>query len=177
MNDLSRLADMAEILGALIVIGGVFFAVLQMRQLRQQRREMAAIEFFRFFGSPEFAGAYQCVLKFPDGLSMADIRSKHADAEACAMMICTTMENIGVMVHQRILPSIVVKNLMGTSTGILWRKLELYIRDLRTQLNHPGMFEWFEWLADMLDRLEDDASPPAYEAYKDWRPSRRTHEI
>ena len=177
MSDLSRLADMAEILGALIVIGGVFFAVMQMRQIRQQRREMAAIELFRFFGSPEFAEAYHRVLKLPDGLTMAELRSQHADVESCAMMISTTMENIGVMVHQRIVPSVVVKNLMGTSTCILWRKLGRYIRDMRERLGHPGMFEWFEWLSDTLERLEVGESPPAYEAHRDWKPSRRTHEI
>ena len=54
MTDLSRLADMAEILGSLVVVGGLMFAVLQMRNIRQQRRELAAIELFRSFGHPEF---------------------------------------------------------------------------------------------------------------------------
>ncbi len=57
MDDLSRLANMAEIIGAAVVIGGIFFAIVQMRQLRQQRRELAAIELFRFFGSPQFSRA------------------------------------------------------------------------------------------------------------------------
>ena len=35
MTDLSRLANMAEILGAMVVIGGLIFAVLQMRNIRQ----------------------------------------------------------------------------------------------------------------------------------------------
>ncbi len=43
MDDLSRLADMAEILVAAAPVGGVFFARVQMRQLRQQRRELSAI--------------------------------------------------------------------------------------------------------------------------------------
>jgi hypothetical protein len=62
MNDLSRLADMAEILGALVVVGGLVFAVMQMRNFRQQRRELAAIELFRFFGDTDFNRAYVCVL-------------------------------------------------------------------------------------------------------------------
>ena len=58
MNDLTKLANIAEIVGALIVIGGLFFALMQMRQIRQQRRELAAIEMFRFFGNPDFTRAY-----------------------------------------------------------------------------------------------------------------------
>ena len=59
MTELSMFANMAEILGVLIVIGGVYFAVLQMRQIRQQRRELAAIELFRFFASPKVYGSLQ----------------------------------------------------------------------------------------------------------------------
>ena len=40
MTDLSRLANMAEIFSAVIVIGGIIFAVIQMRQTRQQRRKL-----------------------------------------------------------------------------------------------------------------------------------------
>ncbi len=59
MTDLSRLANIAEILSAIIDIGGIFFAVVQVRQTRQQRRELAAIELFRSFGSPQFTEAYR----------------------------------------------------------------------------------------------------------------------
>ena len=82
MSNLSTLANMAEILGVIIVIGGLFFAVLQMRQIRQQRRELAAIELFRFFGNPRFTAAYQMVLHLPDGLSAEDIRTKLANLDA-----------------------------------------------------------------------------------------------
>ncbi len=37
MTELAMLANIAEILGVLIVIGGVFFAMLKMRQIRQKR--------------------------------------------------------------------------------------------------------------------------------------------
>ena len=36
MTELSMFANMAEILGVLIAMGGWYFAVLQMRQIRQQ---------------------------------------------------------------------------------------------------------------------------------------------
>ncbi len=177
MDDLSRLADMAEIIGAVIVIGGVFFAVMQMRQIRQQRREMAAIELFRSFGSPQFAKAYHCVLNLPDDLTMDELREHRPDAENCAMLISTTMENIGVMVFHRIVPSVVVKDLMGTSTVILWSKLCRWINDMRKDLDNPAAFEWFEWLAKVLEELGSADCAPAYEKYRDWKPRRGSDEI
>ena len=133
MFTLQTLANLAEIVGVLIVVGGLFFALLQMRQTRQQRRELAAIELFRFFGNPEFNRAYETVLKLPDGLTTAEIEARSPGMEHCAMLICTTMENIGVMTHQRIVPYAVVKNLMGASTIILWRKLAEWVYALREE--------------------------------------------
>ena len=177
MSELSRLADMAEILGVLIVIGGVFFAVMQMRQIRQQRREMAAIELFRFFGSPDFAGAYHDVLGLPDDIGIAEFRSRYADVEPAAMLIATTMENIGVMVYHRIVPSVVVSNLLGTTAIVLWNKIAPWVRNVRKELDNPSAFEWFEWLATILEQLHRDDEVPAYELHKDWRPSRTTESI
>ena len=177
MDDLSRLANMAEILGALVVVGGLIFAVLQMRSIRQQRREMAAIELFRFFGNPEFNRAYETVLKLPDGLTTAEIEARSPGMEHCAMLICTTMENIGVMTHQRIVPYAVVKNLMGASTIILWRKLAEWVYALREETGSQQAFEWFQWLAERLEELGANDEKPAFVTQKSWQPKRISEEI
>ena len=177
MTDFARLANLAEILSAIIVVGGIFFAVLQMRQTRQQRRELAAIELFRSFGSPRFTEAYRAVLHFQDGLSATELREKYRSGEQCAMLISTTMENVGVMMFQRIVPSAVVNNLIGSSTIILWRKLEHWVEELRVEIDDPGMFEWFQWLATKLEEFHDDATQPAYVAHSDWKPLNRSNDL
>jgi hypothetical protein len=171
MSDLSYMANIAEIVGVLIVIGGLYFAMLQMRQIKQQRRELAAIELFRFFGNPYFTDAYKMILRLPDGLSAEDIRDEDEVLEEAVVLISATMENIGVMTHQRIVPFIVVSNLMGETTPILWRKLENWVLALREELDSPGAFEWFQWLAERLEQYESHAPGPAYIAHKDWVPS------
>lgn len=177
MTDLSRLANVAEIIGALVVVGGLIFAVLQMRNFRQQRRELAAIELFRSFGNAEFNGAYQRILNMPVGLNAAEMEQRYPGREHCAMLICTTMENIGVMTFQRIVPFVVVRNLIGFSTVLLWQRLELWVSDLREQIDCPAAFEWFQWLAEKLDESNDPNDLPAYEAHKSWKPSGITNEL
>lgn len=177
MDQLSRLANMAEIFSAIVVIGGIIFAVIQMRQTRQQRREMAAIELFRFYGSPAFSDAYQNVLRYPEGLKTAELREKYPDCDEHSMLICSTMENIGVMMYQRIVPAAVVNNLVGSSSVLLWQKLEHWVYDLRAELDNPFAFEWFQWLAVKLDEIQDDSYRPAYEAHSDWIPSNLSNEI
>lgn len=177
MDELTKLANMAEIIGALIVIGGLFFAVLQMRHLRQQRREHAAIELFRFYGNPAFAEAYQAVLQMPSGMTAEDIRTDKEDLQRAAMLISTTMENIGVMTYQRIVPFQIVNNLIGMSAILVWQKLELWVVALRGDIGSPMAFEWFQWLAERLEEHQDRDSTPAYKAFGDWQPANLSQEI
>lgn len=177
MTDLSTLANMAEILGAIVVIGGLVFAIIQMRSLRQQRREMAAIELFRSFGNANFNKAYETILALPEGLSRSELDAKALGVSSCAMLICTTMENVGVMTYQRIVPFQVVHNLMGTSTVLLWRRLDQWVAELREDLGNPYAFEWFQWLAEKLDEHHDPDSGPAYAAHRDWVPTSLSSEI
>ena len=177
MNDLAKLANMAEILGVIIVVGGLFFAVLQMRHLRQQRRELAAIELFRFFGNARFTRAYKTLLHLPDGMSAEDMRTTKPNLEEAAMLVSSTMENIGVMTFQRIVPFIVVNNLVGSSVIILWRKLENWIVALRNELGDEAAFEWFQWLAERLEDYQPRYPDPAYVTHKDWMPAHLRHEI
>jgi hypothetical protein len=177
MTDLSRLANMAEIFSAIVVVGGIIFAVIQMRQTRQQRRELAAIELFRSFGSPAFTEAYRNVLHYPEGLTADELKERFPDGDRYAIVISTTMENVGVMMYQRIVPSAVVSNLIGSSTVILWNKLQHWVTDLRTELDNPFACEWFQCLAMTLDDLQDDSDTPAYESHKDWKPLNLSSEI
>jgi hypothetical protein len=171
MNELERLANLAEIVGVIIVVGGLFFAMLQMRQIRQQRRELAAIELFRFFGNPHFTAAYKRILRMPDDLDIEDIRGEDSGLEDAAVLISATMENIGVMTYQRIVPFTVVNNLIGQSAPILWRKLERWAVALREEQESAAAFEWFQWLAERLEEYEPADPDPAYIAHRSWIPA------
>ena len=170
MTNSSRLANMAEIFSTVVVIGGIIVAVLQMRQTRQQRREMAAIELFRSFVSPEFADACQTALHFPDGLTAAEMKSNFPESERCAMLICTTMESTSVMIYQRIVPAAVGYGLIGSTTIILWKKPEVWTNDLREEVDNRCTFEWFQWLAIQLEEMRNDSVRPVYESRGDWKP-------
>ena len=170
MESLAVLANIAEIIGVIIVVGGLFFAVLQLRQFRQQQRELAAIELFRFYGNPQFSQAMNRVMHMPDGMTASELRRDDNGLEDAAMLISSTMENIGVMTHQRIVPFMVVNHLIGASVVILWAKLQPWISVLREETDNEYMFEWFQWLADRLATHGDTDMRPAYEAFSDWAP-------
>ena len=81
MTDLTTLANLAEIFGAVVVVGGLGFGVVQLHNYRQQRRETAAIELLRSFHNPEFSRALRVVLDIPVGARKKDLGECSADQE------------------------------------------------------------------------------------------------
>ncbi len=67
-----------------------------------------------------------------------------------------------------------VNNLIGNSTMLLWKKLEGWVLSLRDQIDDPAAFEWFQWLFDRLQdykKAADTRSGPAYATEADWLPT------
>jgi hypothetical protein len=69
LNPLANLANLAEIIGGFTIVGGLWFAVVQLRDIRAQRRDRGAVELAHAFENPEFSRALLLVLSLPSGLS------------------------------------------------------------------------------------------------------------
>ena len=106
----------------------------------------------------------------PDKLTAEKMRRDEKGLEDAAMLISSTMENIGVMTYQRIVPFTVVNHLIGASAIILWNKLEPWTDTLREETDNDFIFEWFQWLVSQLDQYDDKNQRPAYEAFSTWIP-------
>ena len=171
MRDLATLANLAEILGAIIVIGGVFFAVIQIRLFRRQRLEAAAIEVIRSWQSSEFTRSFSMILKLPDGISAAELRARSSDLENMAMIVGNTCESFGVMVYRRIVPLTLVDELLGGAVVLLWRKLAAWTEESRKEQSRENFYEWFQWLAERLQEQPGfDMQEGAHLKHRDWTP-------
>lgn len=169
-GDLGTLANLAEILGAIVVIGGVGFAVIQIRQFRRQRLEAAAVELVRSFQSADFNRAHALLLALPKGASPAELRQRSSDAETQAMILSTTFESLGVLVYNRILPIEIVEQLLGGTVVSFWEKLQHWVNAVREEQGRRDTHEWFQWLAEQLQRRSALHAPaPAYEAHREWK--------
>ncbi len=169
--DLNTLANVAEIIGFFTIVGGLWFAVVQIRDFRAQRREMASIELTRAFENPEFSRALLLVLSLPSGLNAAELRNRGAEYEEAAMLVSLTLESIAVMVHNRMISIAIVWELMGGVILGTWGKLVGWVEDMRHEQEREKFDEWFQWLFDQLSQYEKATdAEPAYLRYKDWRP-------
>ena len=170
MFDLQTLANLAEVIGALFLVGGIVFAVIQIRQFQRQRQETAAMELIRAWQGPEFSRAlHQLLLQLPDDMPVEDLLVAPGDVVPKAHMVCNVFESVGVMVFRRMLPLEVADELIGGVTTMLWRKLAPWIEYLRTTAG-PRAYEWFEWLNDRIGETTRFSDLPANILHKDWKP-------
>lgn len=167
--DLDTLVDLSGIAAALTVIGGTVFAILQLKEFRLQRQEAVAHELMSAFMGPEFVSAMMTITSLPDDLSADDLKQAGLETQRAANLMCTTFEAIGVLVHRRIAPLPLVQDLAGGVTLMMWRRLRPWILQIRRDTANPADSEWFQWLAEQLERRKHE-KVPAYERHRDWMP-------
>ena len=169
--DLATLADLAEVIGAAVVVGGIAFGVIQLQQLRLQRRTHAALEVARTFQDAEFARALRMVLSLPCDLDAKGLREMGKDYEDAAMLVSLTVESVGLMVHRRMVSLHMVWELMGGVLLGAWCRLEGWTRETRTETGRDKFNEWMQWLAEQMERHRVGRNAePVFLRYANWVP-------
>lgn len=169
--ELQTLANFAEIVGTLLVISGVFFGLVEIRHYRQQRQETAAMEIMRSFQSRDFNSALRLIMDYEQVCLNCREELIPQELQDAALLVSTTMEAVGLMVYQRLVPFRTVQMLMGGTARASWRVLRPYTEWLRDKLCRPSIHEWFQWLAERLDEYPEYRDEEgAYLKYKNWQP-------
>lgn len=171
--DLQNVANLAEIFSALLVVAGVVFALIEVRHFRKQRQEAAAMEIMRSFQSPGFTQALRLVMDYEQECRKCNDEAMPQELQDAAMLVSTTIESIGLMVYQRIVPFALVQQLMGGTIQASWRVLCTHTEWLRTKLCRPSIHEWFQWLAERLCEFPEHRDEEgAYSKYRNWKPEK-----
>ena len=153
------------------MISGVFFGLMEVRHYRQQRQETAAMEIMRAFQSLDFTGALRLVMDYEQECRWCREKSMPQELQDAAMLVSTTLEAVGLMVYQRIVPFRLVQQLMGGVIQASWRVLRPHTEMLREKLSRPSIHEWFQWLGERLDEHPEYRDEEgAYAKYLDWKP-------
>ena len=167
------LTTAVDLLSGLAVIGGIGWAMIQLRQYRQTRRRELTLELLRAFQTPDFAKALQFVYALPEGLSKTEIETRAGDDMHLVYALMTTWESLGILVHRKELPLDLVEDFFSGPIRISWSKLGPYVRAEREEQGRDTIEEWFEWLADRISEREGSTPPiPAHIEHRDWRPPR-----
>ena len=167
--DLSTIANVAT---ALTVLTGVAFGLIEMRRARRDREERAAFTAVQALMTPEWMSSSMIVAAIPEGATAAEIEGNPKTLEA-ALKIATIMEGIGYSVFARIVPLSVADDLIGGMARVAWRKFRPFAEDERARTGTQKSWEWFQWLAEQLERHSTSKTSlelGAPVAYRNWKP-------
>lgn len=167
--DLSTIANIAT---ALTVLTAVVFGLIEARQARREREERAAFTALNAILTPAWMRSIVRVHAIPEGATAADIEADPGLLEA-THIIGITLEGLGYAVYARVVPLSIVDDLVGGSVRVAWRKMRRYAEFERKRAGSQKSWEWFQWLAEQLERhgtSRTNLETGAYIAYRDWKP-------
>jgi hypothetical protein len=168
MIDFVALANIAQ---AIAVIVAVIFGIVQLRQLRVQRRREAAFALMHSLQSPQVLRAILLIDRLPDAISKADIDALPQNDQVDLLALLGTWESLGILVWNREVSLKVVDDFYSGTIDQSWRKLRRYVEELRDATSRTTRWEWFQWLAERMQEQETTRPPvPAHLEHRAWSP-------
>jgi hypothetical protein len=167
--DLSTVANIAT---ALTVLTAVLFGLIEMRRARKDREERAAFIAVQAILTPAWIQSMTLVQAISEGTTPSQIEANPRLFQAVQSIACI-LESLGYAVFARMVPLDVVDELLGGTVRVAWRKLRSYVEYERARAGSQKNWEWFQWLAEQIDRHSNartSLAVGAHEAYRDWRP-------
>jgi hypothetical protein len=167
-----ELSTVANIATALTVLTAVVFGVIEMRRARKDREERAAFVAVQAILTPAWMQSMSLVQAMSDGTTPSQIEADARLFQAVQSIACI-LESLGYAVFSHMVPLNVVDELLGGTVRVAWRKLRGYVEYERERAGSQKNWEWFQWLAEQIDRhskARTSLTLGAHEAYRDWRP-------
>jgi len=167
--DLSTVANIAT---ALTVLTAVVFGLIEMRHARREREERAAFVAVQAILTPAWMQSMSLVQAMSDGTTPSQIEADGRLFQAVQSIACI-LESLGYAVFARMVPLNVVDELLGGTVRVAWRKLRGYVEYERERAGSQKNWEWFQWLAEQIDRhskARTSLTLGAHDAHRDWRP-------
>src|ERR1044071_6114289 len=146
--DLSTVANIAT---ALTVLTAVVFGLIELRHARREREERAAFVAVQAILTPAWIKSMTLVQAIADGTTPSQIEADPRLFQAVQSIACI-LESLGYAVFARMVPLNVVDEVLGGTVRIAWRKLRGYVEYERQRAASQKTWEWFQWLAEQLER-------------------------
>ena len=168
--DLNALSNVAQ---ALAVIFAVVFGVIQVSQIRSQRRREAAIALMQSLQTREMLEALLVLDSLPANLSKRELEDRLGERFIYVQTLLGTWESLGILVFRGEATLDLVDDFFSGNIVQSWQKLQTLVEDVRRETERDTRWEWFQWLAERMIAREASAPPvPAHVRYRGWREPR-----
>jgi hypothetical protein len=164
MVDLGTIANVAT---AIAVVTGLVFGIIEVSRSAAERRERAELEMLHSLLSADWIHSVEVVHRLPDDAELAT-----PEQRAAGDSLAITLEMLGYAVFRRIVPLESADALVGGAARVAWRKLRSYCEKTRRASGSDKMYEWFQWLAEQLERRHGKLTEirGAHVVHRGWRP-------
>jgi hypothetical protein len=153
---------------ALSFIVGLIFGIAQVRAAARDRRERLTLETIRNFQSREFAEGLYYLTILPIPKTQEEFRSQPMNDQVIFIQFSQQMEHLGILVADGLIDIDLVDKTLGSFVTTQWERNQPVIEDMRKKLPDPFLSEYFQWLAERIDkRMKEKPRKPVYE--KAWR--------
>lgn len=159
-----------QIVTLVAVTAGLIFGFMEIRRARQVRADKGARDVLSLVVSPDHIEAAYGILELPidAGPGLVD---DSPELKRLANTLMVQYEYLGNLVYQRIVPLHTLDLLCGGIIRASWKRLRPYIEEQRKAKGLPNIAEWFQWLAEQLEKYGgQEKALGTHVAFRDWAP-------
>jgi hypothetical protein len=165
---LQTLSIIVDIFSSIAVLAAIIFGLIQIKQFRQQRRDVAAIELVRSVQDSEFTNAFRLIHSLPENISAVDFEEKGSEYIEAADILGMKYETIGLLVYKGVVPISTAEELIGGIAITLWKRLYPWVESVRKDQSQDLFLEWFQWFVDRLEDRKRGDQEPAHIRFEEW---------
>ncbi|MFL5788749.1 MAG: hypothetical protein ACJ748_11895 [Flavisolibacter sp.] len=161
-DTISLVANLALTLSFIVAL---IFGVAQVKTASRDRRERLTLETLRNYQTREFAELIQYVTNKTMPANTKEFRALSADEQVMFIQFGQEMESLGILVAERLINIDLVDKTLGSLVTTTWEKYKTLFLDMREHQPDPFLGEYFQWLAERIDkRMKEQPREPFYKS-------------
>jgi hypothetical protein len=151
---------------ALSFIVGLIFGIVQVRAAARDRRERLTLETLREFQTREFVELMQFIGFKELPLNREALMALPAKDQTFYIQFAQEMESLGILVAEGLINIDLVDKTLGSFVVTAWGKYKLLYKDIRENQPDPFLGEYFQWLAEKINkRMIEKPRKPFHEEH------------
>ena len=157
------IALIANVALTLSFIVALVFGIAQVKAAARDRRERLTLDALRNFQSREFAELINYVTRMRLPQTIKEHQSLPENEQILLIQFGQEMESLGMLVAERVIDLNLVDKTLGSFVSTSWKRLKALYSDFRVKNNDPFLCEYFQWLAEQVDkRMTQKPREPYY---------------
>lgn len=158
------IALIANLALTLSFIVALIFGIVQVKTAERDRKERFTLDTLRNFQSREFAELLYFINSHDLPSTLVKWRELPAKDQVMFIQFTQQMESLGILVAEKFVNMELVDKTLGAFVTTSWEKFKPVISDMRTNLPDPFLSEYFQWLAEEIDkRMKINPRKPFHE--------------